>query len=54
MAIGNGILGVNEQNYLYENNGEERDRQDLKWVAEDCTSGWPYLEQTISEIEARL
>jgi spectinomycin phosphotransferase len=39
---------------LYENNGEEQDRQDLQGVAEDCISGWPYLEKTIAQIEARL
>jgi spectinomycin phosphotransferase len=39
---------------LYENNGEERDRQDLQWLVEDCIEGWPYLEKTIAQIEARL
>lgn len=39
---------------LYENNGEEQDREDLRGIAEDCISGWPYLEKTIADIEARL
>jgi hypothetical protein len=39
---------------LYENNSEEQDRQDLQWVAEDCISGWPYLEKTIAQIEVEL
>jgi spectinomycin phosphotransferase len=39
---------------LYENNGEEQDRQDLEGIVEDCISGWPYLEATIAGIEAKL
>ena len=39
---------------LYENNGEEQDREDLQGITEDCISGWPYLERTIADIEARL
>jgi spectinomycin phosphotransferase len=39
---------------LHENNGEERDRQDLRWLVEDCIEGWPYLEKTIADVEARL
>lgn len=39
---------------LYENNGAERDREDLEGIREDCISGWPYLEKTIRDIEAGL
>jgi thiamine kinase-like enzyme len=36
------------------NFNDEQDRQDLLGIVEDCMSGWPYLETTISKIEARL
>jgi spectinomycin phosphotransferase len=39
---------------LYENNGQAQDREDLQGIAEDCISGWPYLERTIVGIEAGL
>lgn len=39
---------------LYEENGEEQDREDLAGIEEDCMEGWPYLEQTIAQIEAQL
>jgi hypothetical protein len=39
---------------LYEGNGEAQDRADLQGIAEDCISGWPYLEKTIAGIEAKL
>jgi hypothetical protein len=39
---------------LYEDNGEAQDRQDLRWIVEDCILGWPYLESTITTIETRL
>ena len=29
---------------LYEDNGDEQDQIDLEGIAEDCISGWPYLE----------
>ena len=39
---------------LYEENGEAQDRADLEGIAEDCISGWPYLEKTIADMEANL
>ncbi|HUX76722.1 MAG TPA: aminoglycoside phosphotransferase family protein [Anaerolineae bacterium] len=35
---------------LYENTNEEQDRNDLRGIVEDCMSGWPYLEDGISEV----
>ena len=39
---------------LYHNTDEEQDQADLRWVVEDCISGWPYLETTIRGIETKL
>ena len=39
---------------LYENVDDEQDRNDLDGIVEDCVSGWPYLEDTISKIDAKL
>jgi hypothetical protein len=39
---------------LYENNGEKQDQEDLEGIAEDCISGWPYLEKTIADIKTKL
>jgi hypothetical protein len=36
------------------NSNDEQDREDLQGIVEDCMSGWPYLETTISKIEAKL
>jgi hypothetical protein len=39
---------------LVENTDEERDRNDIKGIVEDCISGWPYLESTIREVKDML
>jgi len=39
---------------LYHNTDDEQDRENLYWTREDCISGWPYLEATISRISERL
>ena len=39
---------------LYEDNGEAQDREDLEGMAEDCISGWPDLEKSVADIEAKL
>lgn len=39
---------------LYENTDEEQNKNDLNGIAEDCISGWPYLETTIRNIDAKL
>ena len=39
---------------LYENTDDEQDRIDLEGIVEDCVEGWPYLEPTIKNIDAKL
>ena len=39
---------------LYYNADEEQDQADLRWIVEDCISGWPHLETTIEGIKAKL
>ena len=39
---------------LHEHNGNEQDRVDLQGIVDDCIADWPYHEQTIAGIKARL